>query len=149
MLNYKLRLYKNETDKKNIAIHEFVHLIDKLDRNIDGIPEVLLEKQYTIPWIDLIEQKMIEINTNKSDIRAYGGTSKTEFFAVASEYFFERPKLLSKKHSELYKLLEEMFNQNMKTKDLSRKLLRVNRNDLLPCESGNKFKQCCGKAHYN
>ncbi len=46
--------FKNETDKKNTAIHEFVHLIDKSDGSVDGIPELLLEKQYVIPWIDLI-----------------------------------------------------------------------------------------------
>ena len=35
--------FKNETDKKNTAIHEFVHLIDKMDGEIDGVPEVLLD----------------------------------------------------------------------------------------------------------
>jgi len=89
--------FDNESDKKNTAIHEFVHLIDKIDGKIDGIPEVLLNNQCSIPWIDLIEQKMEEIYKNKSDINKYGGTSRIEFFAVASEYFFERPKLLSKK----------------------------------------------------
>ncbi len=57
--------FKNETDKKNTAIHEFVHLIDKTDGNIDGIPLMLLEKQYTIPWIDLISQKIEEIYKGK------------------------------------------------------------------------------------
>ena len=41
--------FSNESDKKNTAIHEFVHLIDKSDNIIDGIPSLLLEKQYTIP----------------------------------------------------------------------------------------------------
>ena len=50
--------FKNESDKKNTAIHEFVHLIDKADGSIDGIPTLLLEKQYTIPWIDLINKKI-------------------------------------------------------------------------------------------
>ena len=38
--------FSNETDKKNTAIHEFVHLIDKMDGAIDGVPEVLFQKQY-------------------------------------------------------------------------------------------------------
>jgi len=46
--------FANSSDKKNTAIHEFVHLIDKLDGSIDGIPELLLEKQYAIPWLELI-----------------------------------------------------------------------------------------------
>jgi Mlc titration factor MtfA (ptsG expression regulator) len=112
--------FSNETDKKNTAIHEFIHLIDKSDIEIDGLPEVLLEKQYTIPWLDLIDQKIEAIYKNKSDINPYGGTNKAEFFAVISEYFFERPELLSRKHPELYKLLEEIFKQDMKKRNLKK-----------------------------
>lgn len=140
--------FDNETDKKNTAIHEFVHLIDKIDGKIDGIPEILLENQCSIPWIDLIEQKMEDIYNDKSDINQYGGTSRIEFFAVASEYFFERPKLLSKKHPELYKILEDMFNQDMKSRELNRNQLKISRNSNCPCESGQKFKHCCGRSHY-
>tara|TARA_R110000765_G_scaffold9911_3_gene30825 strand:+ start:227 stop:403 length:177 start_codon:yes stop_codon:yes gene_type:complete len=56
---------------------------------------------------------MEAINDNHSDIRKYGGTNEAEFFAVASEYFFERPDLLKKKHPELYKVLVECFNQKL------------------------------------
>ena len=90
--------FKNESDKKNTAIHEFVHLIDKSDGSVDGIPSLLLEKQYSIPWIDLINKKIDEIYDGKSDINPYGGTDRAEFFSVVSEYFFERPKLLAKNH---------------------------------------------------
>ncbi len=41
--------FSNKTDKQNTAIHEFVHLIDKTDGATDGIPEVLLQNQYTLP----------------------------------------------------------------------------------------------------
>jgi Mlc titration factor MtfA (ptsG expression regulator) len=57
---------------------------------------------------------MEAINDNHSDIRKYGGTNQAEFFAVASEYFFERPDLLKKKHPELYRMLSECFNQNLR-----------------------------------
>ncbi|WP_317131330.1 zinc-dependent peptidase [Polaribacter glomeratus] len=49
------------------------------------------------------------MNNNKSDIRNYGVTSEIEFLAVAGEYFFERPKLIKKKHPELYRMLETCF----------------------------------------
>ena len=52
---------------------------------------------------------MEEINKDKSDIRNYGGTSQIEFLAVAGEYFFGRPKLLKRKHPELYEMLESCF----------------------------------------
>jgi hypothetical protein len=103
--------FKNTSDKNNTAIHEFVHLIDKIDDRTDGVPERLLEQQYTIPWLNLIHREMEAINDNQSDIRKYGGTNQAEFFAVASEYFFERPDLLKKKHPELYKMLVDCFNQ--------------------------------------
>lgn len=50
-----------------------------------------MEKQYSIPWIDLINKKIDEIYEGESDINPYGGTNRAEFFSVASEYFFERP----------------------------------------------------------
>ncbi len=97
------------SDKHNTAVHEFVHLIDKMDGVTDGVPERLLQKPYTSQWLKLIHRKMEEINNNKSDIRKYGGTSQAEFLAVASEYFFEQPEKLEKKHPELYKMLSECF----------------------------------------
>ncbi|MBL7740169.1 MAG: zinc-dependent peptidase [Chitinophagaceae bacterium] len=101
--------FSNKTDKNNTAIHEFVHLIDKTDGEVDGVPEVLLQHQYTLPWIDMVHKKIREIMKNRSDINPYGATSQSEFFAVVSEYFFERPDLLRTKHPELYELLNDMF----------------------------------------
>ena len=112
--------FKNESDKKNTAIHEFVHLIDKTGGPIDGIPSALMEKQYAIPWIDFINKKIDEIYEGDSDINPYGGTNRAEFFSVASEYFFERPKLLEKKHPDLYKQLEKVFKQDMSSRNLGK-----------------------------
>ncbi|UMB52533.1 zinc-dependent peptidase [Lutibacter sp. A64] len=141
--------FKNESDKKNTAIHEFVHLIDKTGGTIDGIPSVLMEKQYAIPWIDLINKKIDEIYDGKSDINPYGGTNRAEFFSVISEYFFERPKLLERKHPELYILLEKIFKQDMAARNLNKKAVKIERNSPCPCNSGKKFKKCCGTSHYN
>ncbi len=141
--------FKNESDKKNTAIHEFVHLIDKTDGAIDGIPSLLLEKQYSIPWIDLINKKIDEIYDGTSDINPYGGTNRSEFFSVVSEYFFERPKLLARNHPELYNLLEKVFKQDMLSRSLNKKKVMIGRNSPCPCNSGKKFKKCCGRVHYN
>lgn len=135
--------FANETDKKNTAIHEFIHLIDKLDGSVDGVPALLLEKQYTIPWLDLINKKNDEIYKKKSDINPYGGTNRAEFFAVASEYFFERPKLLAKKNPVLYEAMEEIFDHEMDDRNLAKKKIMVSRNSPCPCDSGKKFKHCC------
>ncbi len=137
--------FMNETDKKNTAIHEFVHLIDKADGSVDGIPELLLEKQYTIPWFDLIYKKIDEINKNKSDINPYGATNEAEFFAVISEYFFERPALLKTKHPQVYDLLKEIFNKEANFVKKQKRKQKIRRNDKCICGSGEKFKYCCGK----
>ena len=104
--------FLNNSDKSNTAIHEFVHLLDKADGAVDGIPEYLLQHQYTIPWLDLMQQQIKEIRTNHSDINPYAATEKSEFFAVASEYFFERPELLQEKHPQLYEYLQKIFHQS-------------------------------------
>lgn len=105
--------FRNKTDKQNTAIHEFVHLLDKADGAIDGVPEAFLDKPYTLPWLDLVHRKMQQILQDKSDINPYGATDKTEFFAVAAEYFFERPDLLKSKHPQLYEMLGRIFRQSL------------------------------------
>lgn len=132
-----------DNDKRNTAIHEFIHLIDKVDGSIDGIPKILLERPYILPWLNLIHEKMEAIYSESSDINRYGGTSKIEFFAVACEYFFERPKLMAKKHPGLYDLLEKIFQQDMAQRNLKKVKVKIGRNDPCPCQSGIKYKRCC------
>ena len=133
-------------DKRNVGIHEFVHLFDKEDGSVDGIPPGFHGKQFTLPWIDFVHKKTDEILANHSDIDHYGSTNRQEFFAVASEYFFERPDLLQSKHPELYDKLSQVFHQDLSAvieKDSYKKPKKVGRNDLCPCGSGEKYKNCC------
>lgn len=102
--------FTNKTGKNNTAIHEFVHLLDKTDGDIDGIPGALMDKKYIIPWLQLMQQGIQDIYDERSDINPYGATNEAEFFAVVSEYFFERPALLKEKQPELYALLLKIFN---------------------------------------
>ena len=46
--------FRNPTDKRNVGVHEFAHLVDKTDGVIDGVPEVGLNRQAIGPWIDLV-----------------------------------------------------------------------------------------------
>jgi Mlc titration factor MtfA (ptsG expression regulator) len=101
--------FKNQTDKNNTVIHEFVHLIDKMDGDTDGVPELLLQRQYILPWVTMIHEEIKKIVAGKSDINPYGYTKQSEFFAVVAEYFFERPELLQTKHPELYEMLDKIF----------------------------------------
>jgi Mlc titration factor MtfA (ptsG expression regulator) len=141
-----LRLgFSNITDKNNTAIHEFIHLIDKMDGKTDGIPQLLLDKQYSLPWLKLIHTEINRIKTRQSDINPYGATDITEFLAVAGEYFFEKADLMQQKHPELYNMMEKMFKQKMSKREFTLRK-KVGRNALCPCGSGKKYKYCCGKS---
>ncbi|WP_066401190.1 zinc-dependent peptidase [Flavisolibacter tropicus] len=109
---YDLRQgFLNKSGKSNTAIHEFVHLVDKTDGAVDGVPEALLSRKYVMPWLELVHENIERIQQNNSDINPYGATNKAEFLAVVAEYFFERPDLLQERHPDLYELLAKMFRQ--------------------------------------
>jgi Mlc titration factor MtfA (ptsG expression regulator) len=63
-----------------------------------------------------MNEKITAIQKGSSDINPYGAVSKTEFFAVAAEYFFERPDLFKTKHPQLFALMEKAFIQQPTTK---------------------------------
>lgn len=133
-------------DKRNVGIHEFVHLFDKETGAVDGIPPGFEQKSYALPWLDFINSKTNDIVANRSDIDGYATTNRQEFFAVASEYFFERPHLLKKKHPKLYGQLVKVFNQEMTERlepahGITRRI--IGRNQPCPCGSGKKYKRCC------
>ncbi|MXV52136.1 peptidase [Pedobacter sp. HMF7647] len=100
----------NKDDKQNTGVHEFVHLLDKSDGTVDGVPEILLSHSYTIPWLKMVHHEMKDIEKGKSDINPYAAENEGEFLAVVSEYFFERSELLESRHPELYKMLNGMFH---------------------------------------
>lgn len=136
--------FDNITDKKNVGIHEFVHLFDKEDGKIDGIPQIILDNQAMLPWIKMIHENMNQMLDGKSDIDIYGATNSQEFLAVSGEYFFQRPKLLKEKHPELYAALSEVFKTDLaQTLDGDAVKRTLGRNDKCPCGSGKKYKQCC------
>ena len=141
--------FRNATDKRNVGVHEFAHLVDKSDGTIDGLPGVGLDRAAIGPWIELVRRKMEEIRRNDSDINPYGLTNEAEFFAVACEYFFERPGLMEHKHPELFAMLSKIFSQNLgeRAAALARERKRgrpkFGRNSPCPCGSGLKYKKCC------
>ncbi|WP_026954780.1 zinc-dependent peptidase [Algoriphagus vanfongensis] len=105
--------FENKTDKHNVGIHEFVHLFDKQDGEVDGIPSIFMKHQFVLPWMQLIKTNSEEMLAGKSDIYVYGATNPQEFLAVTSEYFFEQPALFKEKHPELYKVLSDVFNTDL------------------------------------
>lgn len=130
------------TDGKNVAVHEFLHLLDKRDGQIDGVLENVMSKNDIEPWLYIIESKMNQINLGDSDIREYGGVNEAEFLAVVGEYFFEKPEEMKSEHPGLYNALDSFFNP---PKELIEKFKYTSKYDKCPCGSGKKYGDCCMK----
>lgn len=96
----------------NTGIHEFVHLLDKADGATDGVPEYMIPKSLVAPWLREMHRTMQEIREGDSDINPYAGTNEAEFFAVLSEYFFQKPAFLKEHHPALYALLDKTYRQS-------------------------------------
>lgn len=142
--------FNDMKDRKNVGIHEFAHMLDQADGEIDGIPGAYISEDLIRPWQELMYRKIRSIKKGESDINPYGATSEAEFFAVVSEYFFEKPDQLAEKHPKLYEMLTKIFHQNPKRRfrlDFNSLLnpygKRLKRNELCPCGSGEKYKNCC------
>jgi hypothetical protein len=109
-------LLKNfqKTDGNNLGLHEFIHKIDEVSGDIDGIlPEPFLSKKDRIQWLKIVDNEMTKLKNKKSDLKEYALTSRAEFIAVAAEYFFERPDEMKYKHPSLYLMMQKMFRQDL------------------------------------
>jgi Mlc titration factor MtfA (ptsG expression regulator) len=104
-----LRTGFEQQGRSNTGIHESVHLLDKSDGAVDGIPEALLPDDLTDSWLEYMRSAIQEMRAGNSDINPYGATSEAEFFAVVSEYYFQRPVYLKEKHPQLHELLEAIY----------------------------------------
>jgi Mlc titration factor MtfA (ptsG expression regulator) len=147
--------FKNNNDKSNVGIHEFVHILDSADGVLDGLPTHFMSDELIKLWLKVAEDEMANIKADDSTIRAYGATNEQEFLTVCSEYFFERPEKLLEEHPEVYALLSRTFLQDpAETYDFQHKAnfgkdkIKVERNDPCPCGSGKKYKKCCMLNEY-
>ena len=113
--------FKNSKDKQNVGVHEFVHILDMVDGECDGFPEVVQAGHCSKQWFELVQYKIAQIEKRKSNINEYGATNSQEFFAVASEYFFERPLMLKQKHPKLYDYLSDFYRQNLADIEMDKK----------------------------
>lgn len=145
-----LQGFKDMADRKNVGVHEFAHVLDHADGEIDGIPRAIMPPQLVDKWVELVGKKIADVYKGRSDINEYGATCESEFFAVATEYFFEKPDLMKEKHPVMYRLLSQTFQQDTSNafKVDFRRLMglvsdKVGRNSPCPCGSGKKFKKCC------
>lgn len=101
---------------QNLVWHEFAHQIDMLDRSTNGTPP-LADRQQRRRWHDVMTAAYEQLCSDAEEGRAtlldtYGANSEAEFFAVATECFFDCPADLRIEHPGLYDLLREYYRQD-------------------------------------
>ena len=96
-------------DGHNVVLHELAHLFDFDNAFADGTPS-LMDPASAEAWKRLVQREMRRARMGKSLLRRYAGTNPAEFFAVAVENYFERPRLLQQRHPRLFEALEAFFN---------------------------------------
>lgn len=103
----------DDTDGHNVVFHEFAHQLDDLSGHTDGVPP-LGKGQSFVEWerafLDAFENHARNVeHGHKTVIDAYGAEGHEEFFAVAVELFFERPKALKREAPQIYAQLVRFF----------------------------------------
>jgi Mlc titration factor MtfA (ptsG expression regulator) len=101
---------------QNVVYHEFAHQLDMLNGWVDGTPPLESPQQYR-RWRDVMTAEYEDLVRASEHGRAtlldhYGATNEAEFFAVATECFFDKPVQLSHRHPGMYALLRDYFHQD-------------------------------------
>jgi len=103
-------------DGHNLVFHEFAHQLDISAAKGDSTP-VLQKRSSYIAWARILRRDYQRLRRDVSRnhptlLDEYGATDPAEFFAVATECFFERPKELQQLHGELYEELKNFYQQD-------------------------------------
>ena len=97
---------------ENVIYHEFAHRLDMLDGITDGTPPLENEAARR-RWVEVCTAAYDEVRALGSPVlRPYAGTSPAEFFAVATEIFFNRPWELVEHEPALYRELRSFYRQD-------------------------------------
>jgi len=103
-------------DGQNLVLHEFAHQLDREDGAINGTPLLVGRSQY-VAWARVLNTEYERLQRDSrlgrhTVLDDYGATNPAEFFAVATECFFEKPRVLKKRHPELYDELKTFYRQD-------------------------------------
>lgn len=106
----------NPADGWNVVLHEFAHQLDFENKNADGTPALGGHGDY-VAWSQVMSRELDALRRADAIgattlLDTYGATNPTEFFAVATEVFFERPRALRAHHPDLYAQLQRFFKQD-------------------------------------
>jgi Mlc titration factor MtfA (ptsG expression regulator) len=103
----------SSTGGGNVVLHEFAHMLDVEDGSMDGVPVLDSGSAYR-QWAGLLSARFAE-HVSRTELGEdttldpYGASNRAEFFAVATEAFFERPFELRDGEPDLYGLLVDFY----------------------------------------
>jgi MtfA peptidase len=105
--------YINHDDTYNVGLHEMAHALS-LENGIKNQEYDFLDKEKLRRWKILADAEYERINMGYATfLRKYAASSRSEFFPVAIEHFFERPDEFKKEAPHLYAALSDLLNQDL------------------------------------
>lgn len=115
-----LRGARHPEQGHNLVYHEFAHKLDMLDGDANGTPPIADIEQFA-QWVVVCSREFLRLRRlieqgGKTFLDAYGATNEAEFFAVATEEFFDRPVALKEHSPSLYEVLGLYYRQDPATR---------------------------------
>lgn len=94
------------TDGQNVVLHEFAHQLDSESGSNNGAPYLGSSDNYR-NWSEVLSRDFANLRADAIDgqpsvMDHYGATNPAEFFAVATETYFEKPWQMSERHPALF-----------------------------------------------
>lgn len=103
----------DERDGHNVVLHEFAHQLDDLSGRTDAVPVLSAGQSYDTweqVFLDAFERHRDTVERGQeTPLDAYGAEAHQEFFAVAIEAFFEKPKALKSAEPDLYEQISQLL----------------------------------------
>jgi Mlc titration factor MtfA (ptsG expression regulator) len=116
ILSWSEVLHGGNRPGHNVIIHEMAHKLDMLNGSANGFPP-LHRGMDRRKWPQVFSAAFNQLKQTQSDggdmpIDPYALESPAEFFAVASEQFFEAPANLREHLPDVYRQLELFYRQH-------------------------------------
>jgi Mlc titration factor MtfA (ptsG expression regulator) len=99
------------------SLHEFAHILDRMGNGtFDGTPRLASRAAYR-PWAQVMSRHFLGLRRgdteDRSVLRMYGATNEAEFFAVATEAYFENARLMKQLLPDLYAELRAFYGGDL------------------------------------
>jgi len=96
----------------NVVFHEFAHKLDMRDAIVDGTPR--MDRAELAEWVEVCTEAFaaLRAGVDRPPLQPYGATNPAEFFAVATEAFFDVPATLESYEPRLYEVMRRFYKQD-------------------------------------